>query len=337
MLSLGHLWFALFPTNDKTMLPDRSHMISIVLVVGHRRQRAGRALQSVLEQANGLECEILIADLTDGDHPPLPNQDQPRVRVLQVRWGRHLGEMRQIAIAEARDEVVAFLEDHVTIDPGYLLAVSEAFKDEWAAVGPVVRNANPDVGVSSTVHLLHYGLWNPSSTSGEVGLLPGNNSAYQTAVLKQYGDRLECLLLTDTVFQMRLRADGHRLCSEPSARLNHLNATSLKTAMTSEYLFHRCFVVARRLEFGWSGLERLWAIARTPITPWVRLLRLARLVIVQMPSRRRRFFLDLPSLVTLQHAAAWGQLAGLLLGFGDAPHQFTVFELDYSRPTAFDH
>jgi hypothetical protein len=135
---------------------------------------------------------------------------------------------------------------------------------------------------------------------------------------------------------MRLRADGHRLCSEPRARLNHLNATSLKTAMISEYLFHRCFVVARRIEFDWSGLEKLWAIARTPITPWVRLLRLAQLVIVQMPSWRRQFFLNLPSLVVLQHAAAWGQLVGLLLGYGDAPRQFSEFELDYARPIATD-
>ena len=286
-----------------------------------------------MEQADGLDCEIIVASLVDGDPRPLPMQNLPQVSTLQARWGRSIGDLRLSAIEQARGEIVAFLEDHVTIGPGYLLAIVNGFSNGCAAVGPAVTNANPNSGVSGAVHLIHYGLWNPFTAPGEVELLPGNNSAYRRSVLGHYGDRLQSLLLTDSVLQIRLRADGYRLWFEPTARLNHLNATVLKTAMVSEYLFHRCFVAARRTEFSWSRLKQIWAIVRTPLTPWVRLFRLAQIAIVEQPSLRRRFLMDLPTLVILQHAAAWGQFVGLLLGHGETPRQFTEFELDYPRPT----
>lgn len=308
----------------------------MVLVVGDRRQRAERTLRCVLEQAASLNCEVIVVDIGGGEHHPLPGQDQPLVRGLQLSRNLHIGEARLLAVRAARGEIIAFLEDHVTIDAGFLPAVLGAFQDGWVAVGPTVQNANPDLGVSNAVHFLHYGLWNPLNGSGEAELIPGNNSAYRKSILEFYGDRLERLLLTDTVLQMRLRADQHRMYVAPSAQLNHLNATSLKTAVISEYLYHRCFVVARSLEFDWSRLERLWVLLRTPLTPWIRLFRLARISLSRYPSWRRRFLLALPSLIVLQHAAAWGQLVGLVLGQGAAPARFTEFETNYPRPTATD-
>lgn len=305
-----------------------------MIVVGDHRQRALRVLKSVLNQVAALDCEITLIDVTDGEFQPPSVPGKTPVHIQMASPNQTIGELRSNAVQTARGMIIAFLEDHVTIEPGYFRAVLDAFQDGCAAVGPTVQNANPDVGISNAVHLLHYGSWGPALEPGEVELLPGNNSAYRKSTLELYEHRLEHLLLTDTVLQMRLKSDKHRLYLEPRARLHHLNATSLRTAVVSEYLYHRCFVWSRGNEFNWTELDRLRVLLRTPLTPWIRLLRLAKLVRTRFPHMQQSFILALPSLVVLQHAAAWGQLVGLVSGPGTAPVQFTRFELEYPRPTA---
>lgn len=318
------------------MSEDRPLELSIVLVIGERRLRAERALQSVLSQSEDIDCEIIIIDAAKGDLQPLRGHDHASVYYLRMLGNQNIGELRLSGLKAAGGEIVAFLEDHVTIEPGYMLAILTAFKDGWIAVGPVVQNANPNIGVSSAVHFLHYGLWNPLIESGEAEVIPGNNSAYRRSILALYGARLGRLLLTDMVLQMRLKVDRHRLYVEPLAQLNHPNATSLRTAAISDYLYHRCFIAERSHEFGWNRLDRIWAMVRTPLTPWVRSFRLARMIFVKNPTSRRRFLLVFPSIFLLQYAAAWGQFVGLLLGQGAAASRFTDFELSYSRRAAKD-
>lgn len=309
-------------------------ILSIVMLIGSQRARAERALQSVLDQIADGDTEVVLVDAAPGRRPPLAGQSHPNVRSAPASSSEHFGQLRLAAVRAARGEVVAFLEDHVTIEAGYLSCLREAFQGGWAAVGPVVQNANPGEGVSSAVHLMHYGLWDPKRGSGEADLLPGNNSAYRKEVLERYGDRLHRLLLTDTVFQLRLRADRYRLYLHSGARLNHLNATSLRTAVRSEFLYQRCFAAARASEFRWSRLRRLGISARTPLVPWVRFARLIGLLAPASFGRRRQLLAAAPALMTLYHAAALGQLAGLVGGWGSAPDRFTRFELDYARPVA---
>ena len=317
-------------------LAERPPELSVVMVVGRHRRRAERALQSVLEQAPAAGYEVILVVVTPGEYQPLEGQDHPMVQTLRAPDTQPIGELRSAGFRAARGNFVAFLEDHVIIEPGYLRSVLEAFHDGWVVVGPEVEHGNPDRGVSNAVHLLHYGLWSPAQRSGESELLPGNNSAYRKDVLEGYGARLGSLLLTDTVLQLRLRADQHRLWLESSARLRHLNATSLKTALISEYLYHRCFAASRSFEFKWNDWKRIGVLARTPLTPWVRLFRLTKSVLRRYPKWRGRLMAALPALIILQHAAAAGQFAGLVWGQGAAPAQFTRFELEYPRSTAGD-
>lgn len=306
--------------------------LSVVMLIGDQRRRAEAALASVLRQVRGLSCEVLVVDTGQADRPQVTGLRHPLVRVLHFPDAEHFGALRASAVRASKGEIVAFLEDHVTIDPGFLPAVLEALRGDWVAVGPVVRNANPDRGLSNAVHFLHYGLWDPSQKTASPDLIPGNNSAYRKRVLETYAGRLDRLLLADTVLQMRLKADLHGYVVADGARLKHLNATSLKAAMLSEYLYQRCFAAERADEFGWSGRRRVRSLIGLPVSPWVRILRLARRVLSWSPRPMRRFLMSVPALLVLEHTAALGRLVGLVWGPGDTPAKFTRFEMNYRRP-----
>jgi hypothetical protein len=58
--------------------------LSVILVVGERRDRAAGALLSLLSQDAVERMEILFFDLAPGEPPPLPGSDHPAVRRLRL-------------------------------------------------------------------------------------------------------------------------------------------------------------------------------------------------------------------------------------------------------------
>src|SRR5205823_2114181 len=119
--------------------------------------------------------------------------------------------------------VVVFCEDHAFPEPGWAVALIDAHRGPYAAVGPVIVNANPRSLISDADCLIGYGPWLHPSPGGEMSHLPGHNSSYKRASLLEYGDRLPSMLEAETVLHWDLRARGLRLYLEPRARLAHTN------------------------------------------------------------------------------------------------------------------
>src|SRR5437588_133855 len=78
-------------------------------------------------------------------------------------------------------------------------ALLAAHRGPWAAVGPVVRNANPSTSVSWADFLIGYGPWCDPAPAGDLDHLPGHNSSYKRAILLDYGSELEGLLEAESV------------------------------------------------------------------------------------------------------------------------------------------
>ena len=58
--------------------------LTIILVVGERRDRAVGALRSVLAQDAADRLEVLLMDLGPGDPPPISGSDHPAVRTVKL-------------------------------------------------------------------------------------------------------------------------------------------------------------------------------------------------------------------------------------------------------------
>jgi GT2 family glycosyltransferase len=328
------------------MAPD----LSIVLVVGQRRNRAARALASLLAQLPDANLEVLLLDCAaPGAAPPLPGSDHPAVRSVPLPPATLFGAAKAAGVRLATAPVVAFLEEHCEVAPGWAAALLAAHRGPWAGVGAEVhevdaervrpgrsdlrqpRAAGRPTATSRMVALMNYHPWLPPARRAEHDMLPGNNASFKRDLLLAYGDRLDDLLRAEIVLHTQLRRDGHRLLLEPDAKLAHLNDTRFASTCRGFYLFHRCYGPIRAREFGWTAARRLLYVAATPAIPLYFLVRLLVVLGRRRPRLLGAALAGTPRMLGAQLAGAIGQAAGLLFGIGDAETRFTAYELNYPR------
>jgi Glycosyl transferase family 2 len=305
--------------------------LSVVLVVGQRRERAARALASLLAQRPLPRLEVLLLDCAPGEPPPVPGSDHPAVKRVALPATTGFAAAKTLGVELSTAPVVAFLEEHCRVAPGWAAALIEAHRGPWAAVAGEVHNGNGSSWISRIVALMNYQPWLPPAARAEHDMLPGNNASFKRQLLLGYRDRLETLLRAEIVLHTRLRRDGHRLLLEPEAKFEHLNDSSVRSCARGFFLFHRCYGPTRAEVFGWSPARRALYVAATPAVP---LYFVARLL-YQLARRRPRLIgtalAAIPVMLALQLAGAAGQAAGLLFGIGHAEARFTHYELNQFR------
>jgi len=302
------------------------------MVVGNQRARAERALSSVLDQPEVNQAELILLDAGAPGTEPLLGSAHPFVQTIRTNGGGTFGSLRAMAIRRARAPIVAFIEDHATVGPGWLAGILRSFDGPWVAVGAEVHNANPSASASRSAALINYGLWSPPMQAGETSLLPGNNTSYRREVLLRYEAQLDDLMLSDTVLQWRLIEDGYRLLADPSIFIRHLNPATTTNVCKAEYLYHWAFAALRARVFHWSAWQKLRYALLSPAIPWLRFSRMLRAVRNKTPGQLASTIGRAPSILLFLHAATLGQDLGLLFGMRNADARFTEFELNCPRP-----
>lgn len=315
-------------------MPGATPELTAVVVVGPLRDRARECLRSLLDQGLGERLEVLLVDLEPPGVPQVSGADDPVVRTLRLPPETTFAAARARAVAEARAPVVAFVEEHVRVLPGWGEALIEAHRGPWIGVGGEACCGNPGFGASDIAGLISYGYWYAPLPRGETDLLPGHNASFRTAALRGYGGELEELLLCDLVLHDRLRADGHRLYLEPRARFAHLNESQTRTQARGMHLWYRCYGPLRARIHRWPLWRRVLYVAATPAIPFYFVLRFGRRLRRTRPHLLPLFLRRLPHVLVVHLAAAAGQAIGLLVGPGEAPIRFTRFELTALRPTS---
>lgn len=311
------------------MRPD----LSVVLVVGERRERAARALESILTQRAIERLEVLLCDLAPGEPPPVPGSDHPAVRIFKLSPNTLFSAAKARGVREASAPIVAFVEEHTRVYEGWAEALIEAHRGPWAGVGAEVHNANPGVRLSRALEVLNYHPWLPPATRSEFGMLPGHNSSFKRELLLSYGVELDEMLRAEIVLHQRLCRDGYRLITEPAARFEHLNETTFGSAARGRFLWNRIYGTMRARVFGWPVARRLFYAVVTPLIPCYALARIVVSLARRHPGLLPRVFLWSPVLLLVQFVSACGHTVGLLFGAGDADVRFSWFEMnEYRNP-----
>jgi hypothetical protein len=181
------------------------------------------------------------------------------------------GKARAVAVIEALAPIVAFGEDHCFPQPGWTAALLRAHEKSYAAVGPVVMNANPARLVSWADLLMGYGPWLAPGASGERDHLPGHNSSYKREVLLGLAVDLPFLMEAESALHWRLKSEGHRMFQQAEARVAHTNFEGWSTWLSVSYHAGRVFAAVRSA--GWSRGKRLAFFIGSPLIPFVRLIR----------------------------------------------------------------
>jgi hypothetical protein len=259
--------------------------------------------------------------------------DEGEVGAFQAFRVVEVGEVRSGAagyaagVRHAAAPIVVFAEDHSYPAAGWAEALERAHRDGWAAVGPVVANANAPGAIAWADFLLGYGPWLDPTPAGPVEFLPGHNSSYKRDVLLAYEPALEQWLEAESTLHWDLRARGHRLYLESAARTHHFNFSRASAWLPATFFSARTF--AGRRAHAWRRTRRLAYACASPLIPLVRLRRCVR----DLRRSRPRPALSpiLPALVVALVVSAVGETIGYLLGPGDAPERVSRYEFHRDR------
>lgn len=314
--------------------------LSVILPASSGFANVARTVRALCAQTVCDRLELVIVT-PDGDIALDTAMADAFANVQVIAGGIPLIGARVAGVKAARAPIVALAEDHSFPEPDWAAALIAAHDEgTWAAVGPVVCNANPRGPMSWANFLLEYGDWIEPVARGPMGHLPGHNSSYRRDVLLSYGARLDELMLAESVLQWDLARNGHRLLIEPKARTRHLNFSRVSSSIALRFLEGRSFAATRAS--AWSLRKRISFVIGSPLIPVVRLRR-ALALIRRLPGRRELPTGTFPGLLMCLLFDALGEFMGYAAGHGSSTRLLSGIEADRYRflsradRRAYDH
>lgn len=309
-----------------------SPSLSVILITPERYDSLRKTIGHLRSQSVHQQMEIVIVtargDAVECDESEL--RDFHSYQVVEIGPVNSVGRAWAAGIRGASAPIAVLGEDHSFPEPGWAEALLRAHQQDWAVVGPVVRNANPATLMSWADYFLGYGPWQDPSPAGEREHLPGHNSSYKRDILLQYGCRLESMMEAESVLHWDLRRNGYRLWLEPASKTRHVNFTRLRSWIAACFQAGRKFAGFRADNEKWPRARRLLFGAASPLIPFVRYRRIAADSLGHGRSTGK-FLAATPWLLFGLGVDAAGQMMGSVFGAGTAQDKLMCFEFQRYR------
>ena len=261
---------------------------SVILCTFNRSQSLVKTLESIAasELPDSVTWELLIVDNNSSDNTRVVAEEFCRRHPNRFRY---LFEPEQgkshalnAGIREARGDILAFVDDDVTVEPTWLQNLTSSLHgNEWAGAGGRIlldRTFSPPpwlalAGPHSLGGVLV--LFDRGDKPGEIDWAPyGTNMAFRKAMFEKYGgfrtdlgpNPVNEIRGEDTEFGRRLMSAGERLRYEPQAIVYH---SVPPKRVRKEYFLTWYFDFGRALAREWGPGRDIWGIPR----PYFRILK----------------------------------------------------------------
>lgn len=234
------------------------------------------------------------------------------------------GQLMAAGIRAANAPLVAFCEDHVLPEPGWIQARLTAHAAGAAVVGGVLRNANPASAVSWAVFLQAFGPFAAPTAGGRSRQLAWHQCSYVRELLP-LGGRLDFLLETEGLLHAELAAAGNTLVVAADCVVSHVNPSRPRSLVAYAWNGGRVWGAARSAHGRWPVRQRVWHVLLTPHTIR-RELRSRRADLDRVILDRRRSIAPVLALAIVLHAL--GEATGVLLGDRGAATRLADIELN---------
>ena len=285
-------------TSDNS--PKNAMTVSVVLCTWNRSASLARALSSIANSVFSapLKWEVVVVDNNSND------RTRDVVSAFRAEYGDKLryvfesrpglSNARNAGIREAQGEILAFVDDDVTVEPAWLDNLTSPLRSgEWAGSGGRIlpaHNFAPPRWFSFENKLLVplCAYYNAGDVLSEATEPPyGANMAFRRAMFGKHGGfrtdlgRTLTNLLSneDTEFGRRLIAVGERLCYVPSATVYHeIHESRLHKGYYLRWWFDYGRAVSREKGKG----EPVWGISRNYV-------RIPKMILTVLPSAAFRW------------------------------------------------
>jgi GT2 family glycosyltransferase len=211
-----------------------------VIVPAYRAARTLPAVLEALEQQvrDRPDRELLVVE-SSGERE-LVRRLAPWARVLELPERTLPGHARNLGVAEARGELVAFLDADAVPEPGWLDALERALQPGLDAVAGLVANGTPRSAVGTAGYLLEFSELLRGRRKPLVHAVTCNLLVRREALEHAGGFPEHLWPGEDTVLTFRLAAEG-RLALARDARVRHLNRTRFAEFVAHQRRLGRSF------------------------------------------------------------------------------------------------
>ncbi len=283
----------------------------MIIACYHARATISGCLESLERQRTAHRFETVLVESSGDGAAELVRQRFPWVRLIERTERCYAGDARNLALATIEAPLVAFVDADCVVPPDWVDRVVDAHRTDHLLVGGAIENAAADSLLAWGYYFLEFNLWLPGRGADEIDEIAGCCLSMKREAYDRYGPFTAGTYSSDTEFQWRMRADGHRVLRDPRIRVLHDGRMPLKLFLTHT-VTHRRHFASVLCRFGRMGLLRrvVGAAARLALPPALVVVIAAR--VVRAGVYRRRLVAALPVVALGAVARAWGEMLGLL-------------------------
>jgi hypothetical protein len=290
--------------------PDRpGEGMSVVIASVNGLPHLGRCLDALAERCPA--AEVVVADWTDEGTRAQVSERWPSVKLLSFDEPMAIPELRAAGVFASAAPVVALIEDHCLVSPGWAERLASAHAAGHGVVGGPIRNAATERIRDWAAFFCEYSAVMEPMPRGPVAGLPGMNVSYDRDALAAIEDLLR-EGRWENWLHPRLQQRGFELWCEPGAVVEHDKDFDLGEFLSQRYHYSRSYAGMRNPELG--RRRPLYALA-TPLLVPLLYYRMARNVFPRGRARRQ-FVLATPLILLYVTVWAFGELVGYVFGGG---------------------
>ncbi|MFN7959871.1 MAG: glycosyltransferase [Thermoanaerobaculia bacterium] len=280
-----------------------------VVVSAYRSERTMGAFLETLYRQTFRDFETLIVDSSPDEGTAQATAAFPEVELVRSRSRLFPHDARNLGMAQARGELLAFFDPDVYLEPDCLEVLVASFRRQRQPISGAI-DCHGHGWLDTGIHLTKFAKWLPGQPAGAVNVGPTANFLVSREMFDRVGGFRGGNMVMDAVFSWDLEKSGWEIRFEPAAVVAHHHLSSLRQFLNERY--ERGLVYAgTRLDWEGSGFGRRLALLvasacglRMPRILWL----VARSC--RAAGRGGDFLRTLPLVVLGHQLGLWGEAVG---------------------------
>ena len=294
---------------------DDMPKVSIIVLVNNNApfDAIFNLLHSFFPQEGDISFEFIVIDEQNEQKAKTYSERFPWVKLIQMERLTRGSHLRNMALQQAQGEIIAFLEDHVTVRHDYLKTLLASFSKGYDIVGGPVINGSTQTLCSWVQYFCQYHKWLPIIKEGEIYDLPGSNFAYRSDLLKRLGPFIKGDFKLESLFHEKAKQNGYRLYFDHQLEVKHFEDKKILKLLTYRFQYGQLFASRR----GFHVWKRITYIVLSPL---IALLEYARIFVHARHDRicLKKFIQCTPLLLVTLFVWMAGECVGYLLNVKDS-------------------
>jgi glycosyltransferase involved in cell wall biosynthesis len=291
-------------------------LISVVIASVNGLPFITECLDALTSQEGNISYEVLVVDRCGAKtrEEIRSRFPQSEIQLISADGRPSIPKLRAMGIARARGHLIAILEDHCNVPPGWFEAIARAHRAGHQVIGSGVENGSVERLIDWAVFFCEYSRFMPPVAKGVVPEIPGNCAVYDRMVLERLGPELR-EEVWESFLHQRLKEEGVVFFCDPEMTVSHKKEFGFGYFLSQRYHYSRSFA-AMRMHAAPAARRFLYACS-TPALPFLLWSRIA-LTLLRKQRRGKEFLLATPMIAAFLISWAWGEAVGALFGPGNS-------------------